>query len=198
MGFQCIQCGKCCLKYGNESLVTIGRREFNRFWDRPDVQRFCFEIMQDRLWDIWVHPDDIPLKRCPFLRKKNNSDKYYCRIYDIRPDVCRNYPVDYDQQLRDKCEGIIKFKMKEWTQFSQVLECDNPDEVNLLLGAGWLILETLPMKYDSGGFIRTLMGNPSIEKLEHAELMEYIGRTKRAKSFDEFEKQIYEDYEKTK
>jgi hypothetical protein len=45
--------------------------------------------------DIWISPvthDDV--KRCPWLRKLPNQDRYVCRIHDVKPE-------HYEQGVRD-------------------------------------------------------------------------------------------------
>lgn len=43
--------------------------------------------------------------RCPFVRKRRGRQEYYCRIYDVRPTVCRRYPTSPDHALYTGCEG---------------------------------------------------------------------------------------------
>ena len=173
---ECIQCGECCKKYGHLSLATIGPEEYKRFENRPDVQAYCYEIMDGMLWDIWVHPKDKTLKKCPWLRKYPGKNKYYCSINDIKPNVCRLYPVSYEQQLRDKCKGTLEFIMRDILRFTQVFECDNQHEINALLNDNWLIIDTIPISYvDGGGFIRALMGNLG-EYVEYKEIKRIVGR----------------------
>lgn len=58
--------------------------------------------------DAWFNPKDKiqELQRCPWLRKVRNRRKYICRIEDVKPKVCRDYPVNMKQVARDKCPGI--------------------------------------------------------------------------------------------
>lgn len=57
--------------------------------------------------DIWIHPetgDDVD--RCPWLRKVRGQDRYQCRIYTLRPDICRNYPLSQEHAERTGCPGF--------------------------------------------------------------------------------------------
>lgn len=57
--------------------------------------------------DLWVSPrDGSEPKRCPWLRKLARSDLYKCRIHEVRPPVCRNFPVDAEQAIRFGCPMI--------------------------------------------------------------------------------------------
>jgi Fe-S-cluster containining protein len=42
---------------------------------------------------LWIDPKtgEDTSERCPFVRKARGSNRYYCRIYDARPQVCRDY-----------------------------------------------------------------------------------------------------------
>jgi Fe-S-cluster containining protein len=44
--------------------------------------------------------------RCPWLRKLPKKERYKCRIHDVRPEICRGYPVDIDQMISDGCEML--------------------------------------------------------------------------------------------
>lgn len=44
--------------------------------------------------------------RCPWLRKLPNRDKYICRIYNDRPEDCKQYPVSIEEMVRDECEML--------------------------------------------------------------------------------------------
>jgi len=59
------------------------------------------------VYDIWVSPktgDDVD--RCPWLRKLPNKDKYVCRIQDVKPEHCRNYPRSKEHANKTGCKGI--------------------------------------------------------------------------------------------
>jgi Fe-S-cluster containining protein len=98
----CTQCGKCCEKYGAGSgLGSATEADLERLDYRPDVLRYI------SLGDLWISPvTGEETRRCPWLRKLPNQDKFKCRIHDVRPDVCRNYPVDVEQMIRDGCEML--------------------------------------------------------------------------------------------
>jgi Fe-S-cluster containining protein len=97
----CNQCGKCCTRYGGGDL-TATASEID-WWEeyRPDI----FEHVRDE--KIWVSPvTGKQMLRCPWLRKLPNQQKYICRIYDDRPDDCKQYPVSIDEMVRDECEML--------------------------------------------------------------------------------------------
>jgi Fe-S-cluster containining protein len=56
---------------------------------------------------LWISPakgDDV--KRCPWLRKLPNQDKYICRIHDVKPEHCRAYPKSRKHALKTGCRGF--------------------------------------------------------------------------------------------
>lgn len=69
---------------------------------RPEVLNYT-----DMLGDLWISPvTGEEMNRCPWLRKLPRKEKYKCRIHEVRPDVCRAYPVDIDQMVSDGCEML--------------------------------------------------------------------------------------------
>ena len=97
----CNQCGKCCIRYGGGSL-TATTSEIDWWEDhRPDVYAYV------RDGNIWVSPvTGKQMSRCPWLRKLPKQEKYICRIYDVRPEDCKQYPVNIDEMVRDECEML--------------------------------------------------------------------------------------------
>ncbi len=99
----CNSCGKCCLKYSAGSgLGTATDKDIARWIDRPDILEYI-----DFTRDLWVSPiTGDETSRCPWLRKLPNKNIYKCKIYDVRPDACRAYPVNREQMQRDRCEML--------------------------------------------------------------------------------------------
>jgi len=108
--FHCRQCGRCCKSLDYHHEVTSG-----------DVARWkasgCHEVLnwlevtkaKDRLpiYRIWVSPKTGQLATpCPFLKKDPTSNRRYCRIHDIKPVICRQYPVSRKHALMTGCLGF--------------------------------------------------------------------------------------------
>ena len=113
MGELCTGCGECCIKYADE-LGSIDQKEYVRL--PAKAKALCFLVFRKgrtAFYDIWVHPDDKTFKRCPFIRKRPKQDRYTCTIHRERPNVCRDYPVDLDQAIRDGCEIVNRLPMSE-------------------------------------------------------------------------------------
>jgi len=111
-GFNCKQCGNCCLNLSG-TIDVCATEEDIKLWeekDRTDILEWVDVILlgEDHcVYDIWIRPrtgDD--LQRCPWLRKLPNQDKYICRIQDMKPEHCRNYPLSREHAENTGCPGF--------------------------------------------------------------------------------------------
>jgi Fe-S-cluster containining protein len=58
-------------------------------------------------YHYWINPrTGKDVERCPWLRKVRGQDKYVCRINDVKPAVCRNYPFTKAQAKKTGCKGF--------------------------------------------------------------------------------------------
>lgn len=65
------------------------------------------DYVDHKRYELWVSPfTGEKLQRCPWLRKLPGQEKYNCRIHDVRPEVCRDYPIDIDQMIDLDCEML--------------------------------------------------------------------------------------------
>jgi Fe-S-cluster containining protein len=121
----CNQCGKCCINYSDGGLSAT-QNEIDA-WEayRPDI----FEYVKEG--QIWVDPkSSLPLTLCPWLIKEspvkeqqgNNKSKYYCSIYEDRPEDCRYYPVSIADMIKDDCEMLEKKDLVNPKQAQQKLD----------------------------------------------------------------------------
>ncbi|MBU2644587.1 YkgJ family cysteine cluster protein [bacterium] len=112
-GFLCKQCGNCCKIYYDVKEISFTYRDFERFdkSGRQDIIDYIVAIPVGReryLYEGWFSPttgDEV--ERCPWLRKLPHKDAYKCRIYELRPDVCRKYPRPEEKEkvIGDGCRG---------------------------------------------------------------------------------------------
>jgi Fe-S-cluster containining protein len=59
------------------------------------------------MYDIWLHPETgEDVSRCPWLRKLPWQKMYICRIQDIKPEICRDYPVSKEGAEETGCPGF--------------------------------------------------------------------------------------------
>jgi len=52
------------------------------------------------------------LDLCPWLRKDANQNLYTCAIYYDRPEDCKFYPVTIDQMIKDDCEMLSDYDIR--------------------------------------------------------------------------------------
>jgi Fe-S-cluster containining protein len=103
----CTRCGKCCLNEDYMGTLEASRADVGRWrrQKRHDILWYVLSI-SDRQHDLWIKPDGTECSRCPFVRKDRNKPTHSCRIYDTRPEICREYPGSYAQMKDIGCEII--------------------------------------------------------------------------------------------
>jgi Fe-S-cluster containining protein len=111
-GFKCKQCGHCCL-YLEAAHTTVSATD-NGLWElegREDILEWTDPICDDSgkvlAYDIWIDPktgEDVV--RCPWLRKNPEKEEYICRIYDVKPRFCREYPESKEHADKTGCKGF--------------------------------------------------------------------------------------------
>ena len=107
MEFYCTACGKCCLE--GAGWLPVVEADIAR-WETsaPHVLHYV-------AWEGEAGERRGGLSRsvvtgrettqCPFVRKRRGRAEYYCRIYEVRPQVCRRYPTSPDHALYTGCDG---------------------------------------------------------------------------------------------
>lgn len=110
-GFKCRQCGHCCLNL-EDAYQTTAFEEDVLAWEAAErwdiVSRvWCWENEKGVLFnDIWINPrTGEEVNRCPWLRKLPNRNKYKCRINDLKPRHCREFPVSRKHARETGCPG---------------------------------------------------------------------------------------------
>ena len=94
-GSPCTNCGKCCTNPGFMGTLQASGDDVKR-WRRQRryvILRFADVLgPPDDPWaDLWVDDEGLERERCPFVRKIRNQPRSLCRIYETRPQVCRDY-----------------------------------------------------------------------------------------------------------
>jgi Fe-S-cluster containining protein len=101
----CTRCGKCCegLLLGSVHISAIDMEEWE---SHPATARgyFLSEWAEaGRIADhieLWVSPSDgVEPARCPWLRTGRKANICSCRIHEVRPQVCRNFPLNASQAI---------------------------------------------------------------------------------------------------
>jgi Fe-S-cluster containining protein len=101
----CNHCGKCCLKYEGDNWLGSATEADMLLWliRAPEVLDYAGGTGRD----LWVNPETgKEMQRCPWLDKLPGQKKYQCQIHDVRPEVCRDYPIDFVQMIDLDCEML--------------------------------------------------------------------------------------------
>ncbi len=110
--FNCKQCGHCCLNLNDAFATTVSEDDI-LLWEskgRHDILEWVDVIPlgdDEAVYDIWINPETgEDVARCPWLRKLPNKDKYICRIHDVKPAHCREYPHSQKHADETGCGGF--------------------------------------------------------------------------------------------
>lgn len=109
--FRCRQCGHCCLNL-SDAIATCAAEADVRRWEaagRDDILAWVDPIAvgNAHVYDIWINPktgEDV--RRCPWLRKVRGADRYVCRIHELKPEHCRQYPKSRRHAVGTGCPGF--------------------------------------------------------------------------------------------
>lgn len=99
------------MKYKGDSWLGSATDQDRLFWQvfRPDILEYL-----GRENELWVSPvTGKTMGRCPWLRKLPGQEKYNCRIHSVRPEVCRDFPVDVGQMIQIDCEMLEEGDLDE-------------------------------------------------------------------------------------
>lgn len=97
MKFKCDRSGRCCKSLHKNSVVLHGKDiiRLYRGLGRVDIFKLLKKVPVN-LIDVYVKFDDD--EGIISLEKKDGTCVFYddkCTIYEYRPDICRNYPFNY-------------------------------------------------------------------------------------------------------
>jgi Fe-S-cluster containining protein len=110
--FKCRQCGNCCqnLKYHNACY----EKDYKQWeaLDRKDILEKVIIIRsksQRPQYKIWKEPGTSRFySKCPWLQPSSIKNRYECRIHDVKPEYCRQYPLTRKHAMMTGCKGIFK------------------------------------------------------------------------------------------
>ncbi|HIJ55639.1 MAG TPA: hypothetical protein HPQ03_05885 [Deltaproteobacteria bacterium] len=109
-GFNCRQCGRCCQTLEYYDGCTIDNYRNWECLQRTDIMEWVRPITQDGeivSCRIWVKPGTKHYAEiCPWLRKIPDRNRYECRIHDVRPEICRQYPGTRKHAEMTGCAGF--------------------------------------------------------------------------------------------
>lgn len=109
-GFTCRQCGHCCRNLEYHDQLT--EEDYNR-WQalkRTDILKKVRRVKREdntfayRMWErTGTGKTGSP---CPWLHKIPTQNHWECRIHDVRPDICRQYPGSRKHAEMTGCPGF--------------------------------------------------------------------------------------------
>lgn len=109
-GFSCRQCGQCCTTLDYHDELT---QEDVALWERlgrTDILEWVRVVKRqdgERAFKIWTIPGTTrPADPCPFLKRIPSENRYGCLIHDVKPGICRQYPLTRKHGLMTGCRGF--------------------------------------------------------------------------------------------
>ena len=109
--FTCQQCGKCCRTLDYHSEVTaedVSRWKQTGRTDIMDRVGVFQKNGREAVYRIWMKPGTREFaETCPFLQKKPHENRWACRIHDVKPQICRQYPVSRKHAIMTGCPGFL-------------------------------------------------------------------------------------------
>jgi Fe-S-cluster containining protein len=108
--FCCRQCGDCCkfLDY-HDALTTADVKRWEQLGRKDVLAWVGISRRADRApsYRIWVEPGSTKLaKQCPFLEHLPAENRWICRIHNVKPHICREYPVSRKHGTMTGCPGF--------------------------------------------------------------------------------------------
>jgi Fe-S-cluster containining protein len=110
--YVCRQCGHCCQTLDYHEDVTAEDVALWRSMGREDILQWVGESIchgQTHAYRIWVIPETGQLaETCPFLKRDPTTNRWQCLIHDVKPAICRHYPVSRKHAMATGCRGFEK------------------------------------------------------------------------------------------
>lgn len=110
--FRCVQCGQCCRSLNYRDALTADDVSAWEKAGRQDILRWVgrFKRPDGRTaYRIWMTPGTgRPAAICPFLQRRSSENRWICRIHDVKPGICRQYPVSRKHAVMTGCPGFRK------------------------------------------------------------------------------------------
>ena len=108
--FSCRQCGQCCRELNYHHSVTAADVSRWRSLGREDILAWVGRFRRrdgGEAYQIWVIPESNRFaETCPFLKRGTSSHRWVCGIHDVKPTICRQYPVTRKHAIMTGCRGF--------------------------------------------------------------------------------------------
>ncbi|OEU51944.1 MAG: hypothetical protein BA872_01110 [Desulfobacterales bacterium C00003060] len=58
-------------------------------------------------YEVWIDPrTGQEVDRCPWLKRLSNNGRYFCRIHEVKPTICRYFPGSKKHAHEIGCKGF--------------------------------------------------------------------------------------------
>lgn len=108
--FRCRQCGHCCRRLDFRHELTAKDVERWRRAGREDLLAWVGVLKKDNgeaAYQIWVVPGTNRFaEECPFLKQGSSNHVWVCGIHEVKPTVCRQYPITRKHAVMTGCPGF--------------------------------------------------------------------------------------------
>lgn len=108
--FSCSQCGRCCRVLGYPKEIDQSDVDRWQTAGRQDILKWVgLKTEKDGgfLYRIWITPGtNRPASACPWLETQAGTNRYRCRIHEVKPEICRQYPGSRKHALMTGCRGF--------------------------------------------------------------------------------------------
>ena len=111
-GFSCRQCGNCCKFLDYHDALTAADMKLLERMGRKDILDYVrggHKHIGKPRYRIWVEPETGNIvDQCPFLEHLPDKNHWICRIHDVKPRICREYPVSRKHGIMTGCPGFLQ------------------------------------------------------------------------------------------
>jgi Fe-S-cluster containining protein len=108
--FVCRQCGRCCRALDYRNALSGTDVEKWRRAGRTDILAWVGVFRKDtdrEAYRMWIDPTTRqPVTVCPFLAKSPESNRWFCRIQNVKPSICTEYPFSRKHAKMTGCSGF--------------------------------------------------------------------------------------------
>ncbi len=108
--FACHQCGKCCQRLDYHNEITADDVAYWKQAGRSEILDWVGTFQKngrEAVYRIWIKPGTREFaETCPFLQKMPHENRWICRIHNVKPQICRQYPVSRKHAIMTGCPGF--------------------------------------------------------------------------------------------
>jgi Fe-S-cluster containining protein len=108
--FTCRQCGHCCRNLDYYDQLTEADCNRWKALGRTDILQKVRRIKRvdgTFVYRMWQRPGTgQPGNACPWLHKIPAQNRWECKIHDVRPGICRQYPGSRKHAEMTGCPGF--------------------------------------------------------------------------------------------